>query len=361
MRETGGEFLLMHHEDLHRLLYKLATSVGVRVDLNTSVVAIHQGTEALPNPSATLSTGEVVTADFLIGADGPRSMVREVVLDRDDDAEPDFLTVYTTTIPGSKMKDDPELRRCLESDEWPIWMGDYRSVCGHPVRSNQDFALHIYSHEGDRTPLTGEETWEDLVSVDSLDFSDHGATVQKLMKLAPFLLRTRLMKRPQGIDNWIDATGRIVLIGEAAHPWQPGGTHGPSIAVEDAVVFGSLFSRLSTWSQVPSFLSAYQELREARCKEVKISDISNAQMVAMPPGPERDARDEDMQKNSADEWDEGTTKQNFEEMAWVFGYNAPDAAEEWWVNWGRFSDAVRGSSAVKHMSVALQMTTVETD
>ncbi|PCH44468.1 FAD/NAD(P)-binding domain-containing protein [Wolfiporia cocos MD-104 SS10] len=360
MRETGGEFLLIHHEDLHRLLYELATSAGVRVDLNTSVTAIQQGTEALPNPSATLSTGETVTADFIIGADGPRSMVRNVVLNREDEAQPDFLTVYTTTIPGSEMRKDPDLSKWLDSDEWPIWMGTHRSVCGHPVRSKQDFAVHIYSHEGDQNPPTGEETWEDVISIDELDISNHGPRVQKLLKLAPFLLRTRLMKRPEGIDDWVDSTGRIVLVGESAHPWQPGGTHGPSIAVEDAVVFGSLFERLSSWEQVPSFLSAYQELREARCAEVKASDIRNAQMVAMPPGPARDARDEDMRKNSADEWDEGTTKQNFEEMAWVFGYDARDAADEWWVNWGRFSESARQGINIKHLSVGLETLTVET-
>lgn len=118
------------HEDLHRLLYKLAKSAGVRVDFDTEVTAVHQGTEKVPNPSVTLANGEVITADFLIGADGPRSIVRPVVLGRPDNAEPTILTVYTTTIPGDKMREDPEMKRWLESDDWPIWMGAHRSICG---------------------------------------------------------------------------------------------------------------------------------------------------------------------------------------------------------------------------------------
>ncbi|KZT07570.1 FAD/NAD(P)-binding domain-containing protein [Laetiporus sulphureus 93-53] len=359
MRETGGDFLLMHHEDLHRMLHKLAKSAGVRIDCGTSVVAVHQGTGNSPSPSVSLSTGEQVTADIVIGADGPRSLVRNVVVGDADDAQPDFLTVYTTTIPGSEMRKDPELLKLLESDEWPIWMGSHRSVCAHPVRAKQDYAMHIYSHTGDSSCTGEDETWEEEVPVSSISFDDHAPIVKKLLGLAPFLLRTRLKKRSHEIEDWADETGRIVLIGEAAHPWQPGGTHGPSIAVEDAVVFGSLFCRLSTWEQVPSFLSAYQELRQNRCNEVKKSDLSNAVMVAMPPGPERDARDADMRKKNADEWDEGTMKRNFEEMAWVFGYVAQDDADEWWVNWGRLSDSVRGSFDVKHLSVALDMKTVE--
>ncbi|KAH9840023.1 FAD/NAD(P)-binding domain-containing protein [Rhodofomes roseus] len=360
MRELGGDFLLMHHEDLHRLLYTLATSAGVRVDFNTEVVAVHQGTEQVPNPSVSLLNGEVVTADFLIGADGPRSIVRKAVLGREDNAEPSFLTVYTTTIPGEKMREDPEMRRWLDSDDWPIWMGNNRSICAHPVRGHKDFGLHIYSWEGDVDPLAGEETWEDLVPVDTLDYSTHAPIVQKLLSFAPHLIRTRLMRRPEYEDDssdegsrWSDHTSRIVLIGESAHPWQPGGTHPVSIALEDAALFGTLFSRLTSWSQLPSFLAAYQELREERCAVVKASDIKNARMVAMPLGPGRDARDVDMRKSSADEWDEGTTKENFEEMAWVFGYVATDEADEWWVNWGRYSQEARGGE--KHTSFSWQM------
>ena len=88
---------------------------------------------------------------------------------------------------------------------------------------------------------------------------------------------------------------------------------------------------------------------------MKASDIKNARMVAMPPGPTRDARDADMRKDSADEWDEGTTKENFEEMAWVFGYVASDEADEWWINWGRYAQEAKGGEEVKHMSFGFQM------
>lgn len=128
-----------------------------------------------------------------------------------------------------------------------------------------------------------------------------------------------------------------------------------SVALEDAVLFGTLFTRLTSWTQLPSFLSAYQELREERCAVVKASDIKNARMVAMPPGPGRDARDADMRKSSADEWDEGTTKENFEEMAWVFGYVASDEADEWWINWGRYAQEAKDGEEVKHMSFGFQM------
>lgn len=36
--------------------------------------------------------------------------------------------------------------------------------------------------------------------------------------MAPHLIRTNFMARKDGIDDWVDATGRIVLLGDAAHP-----------------------------------------------------------------------------------------------------------------------------------------------
>lgn len=115
------------------------------------------------------------------------------------------------------------------------------------------------------------------------------------------------------------------------------------MAVEDAVVLGSLFSHLRTAEQIPPFLSAYQELRQRRCDLVKLADIGNAQMVSMPDGPAAEARDADM-RHRKDEWDEGTLKSQFEEIAEIFLYDAGDAAEEWWVNWGRFSQNARDQS-----------------
>ena len=44
------------------------------------------------------------------------------------------------------------------------------------------------------------------------------------------------------------------------------------MAAEDAVVLGSLFSHLSTLDQIPSFLNAYQELRQKRCELVNMGD-----------------------------------------------------------------------------------------
>ncbi|KAI0630781.1 FAD/NAD-P-binding domain-containing protein [Trametes polyzona] len=341
MAETGGDFLMMHHDDIIRVLYTLATDAGATVDLHTEVTAIQQGSDEIPNPSVTLANGDVLTADMIIGADGYRSIVREVVLEDEDLVKPGGLTLYTGVVSGEDMLKDPELRPFLLSDEWPIWMGPHRSMCGHPVHAKKDYMFHVYSwYNKEKQDQEAEESWDDVFPTEKLNIEGHAPIAQRLIKLAPHLLRTRFMTRPSGIEDWVDASGRIVLLGDAAHPSFPGGSHPASMALEDAVVFGSLFSHLRTLDQIGTFTGAYQELRQRRCEFVKLADIANAQLVAMPDGPQAAARDEDMRRRK-DEWDEGTLKAQFEEIAEIFGYDAGDAAEEWWVNWGRFSEGAR--------------------
>lgn len=96
--------------------------------------------------------------------------------------------------------------------------------------------------------------------------------------------------------------------------------------MEDAVVIGKLFSHLTSLDQIPSFLHAFEEIRQARVAHVKIREASNAAFVRMPPGPEQDRRNADL-RLARQEWDDGALKTEFEGLAELFGYDAYDAAE----------------------------------
>ena len=133
----------MQHEDIIQLLYKLATDAGAKVHFNSEVTSIHQGSDAVPNPSVSLASGEVFTADILIGADGSRSMVREVVLDEDDDAKPGGLTVYTSIVDAELMHDDPELRALLDADEVRLNARHDSCACTHRTASSPSGCHHI--------------------------------------------------------------------------------------------------------------------------------------------------------------------------------------------------------------------------
>ncbi|KAI0091408.1 FAD/NAD-P-binding domain-containing protein [Irpex rosettiformis] len=333
MNETGGDFLLMAHSDVHRIVYQLAIEAGVRIDFGAKVTEVSPGD---PRPSVTLANGEVVTADVVVGADGPRSIVRPVVVgEEEDDPEPEGVTVFGATVPASWMETDPQLSKMIKQSAWPLIVGTNRSICAHPIRNYKQFSLMIHwPDEEAGTPENAMESWYDVVPTKTLDYSTLAPVWQKMMKGVSCLWRTRSMLRPEA-EYWVDESERIVLMGEAAHPAYAGCSHGASMAIEDAVVLGKLFSFLSSPAQIPNFLHAFEEIRQQRVKDVRIREASNAAFVRMPPGPEQDARNTHF-RMARGEWDDGALKTEFEGLAVLFGYDAYDAAAEWWVEWGQF-------------------------
>jgi salicylate hydroxylase len=105
------------------------------------------------------------------------------------------------------------------------------------------------------------------------------------------------------------------------------------MALEDAVVFGTLFSHLTSITQIPVFLSAYEELRIARTVKVKSNDVSDAIFARMPSGTIRDVWNKFV-RHARDDWNNEILRSEFDSLAMLFGYDAYDAAEVYLTHFG---------------------------
>jgi salicylate hydroxylase len=76
------------------MLYKLATSTGTKVTYDASVTTVSVDEDA-QTARALLANGEIMEADIIIGADGYRSTVRDVVTNRDNEGTPSGTSVLT--------------------------------------------------------------------------------------------------------------------------------------------------------------------------------------------------------------------------------------------------------------------------
>lgn len=83
--------------------------------------------------------------------------------------------------------------------------------------------------------------------------------------------------------------------------------------VEDAAVLAKLFSHLQSYDQISEFLYAFQDLRRPRRAMVLAVGAASFEMY--------DDKD-------SDESPEQT------EIRVVFGYDAENEADNWWVTWG---------------------------
>ncbi|KAK6988778.1 hypothetical protein R3P38DRAFT_3442898, partial [Favolaschia claudopus] len=75
LRETQGEFLFGHLADLRKMMYAVAVDQGATVRLATTAVSVDPERHAV-----TLGSGETLTADVVIGADGAFGLVRPMLL-----------------------------------------------------------------------------------------------------------------------------------------------------------------------------------------------------------------------------------------------------------------------------------------
>ncbi|KAJ7906859.1 hypothetical protein B0H13DRAFT_1880172 [Mycena leptocephala] len=125
----------------------------------------------------------------------------------------------------------------------------------------------------------------------------------------------------------------MVVIGDAAHTITIHATHNSSIAVEDGFALGRIFSHATSRDQIPYLLHGYQEVRHVRCIKTEASELQALTTITLPPGPERDRRNEQFSislQNAEDMSDEvlAATWENYLDQ---FNYNANDAVDEWWL------------------------------
>lgn len=130
----GAPYYHVHRADLHKLVYDL-TSSSSRVELRLSSTVASVDPVPKPKVSVTLTTGEVIHGDMIIGADGVKSIVRNVVVGRPDHAEAAGDAAYRAIIPTEVMLKDPDLKPFADIPEMTAWMGPKRHVMTYCIVS----------------------------------------------------------------------------------------------------------------------------------------------------------------------------------------------------------------------------------
>lgn len=128
-RDYAAPYYHIHRADLHKLLHDLV-SPHVTILLGSAVVGCDPNAAS---PSVTLESGERMIADLIIGADGVKSYIQEVVLGKPNAVELTGDAVYRMTIPTPLMMQDPELREFVEYPQMTAWMGPLRCLVTYPI------------------------------------------------------------------------------------------------------------------------------------------------------------------------------------------------------------------------------------
>jgi len=342
MRELGANYHYMHYQDLYNMLYNAAVNAGVNICFSEQVVNVETDLECA---RVILADRTIVEADLIIGADGPNSFVRKTLFG-DGPVKFEGHTVFTGVIPMELIKNDIELSSLCRSDraEWPIWVGSSRHSEGALVRDETEFALHIF-YPNDELSAADDSCWEDK-PVPGRPPKTINSKLQRLVDMCPEMRRQKLIIR-EGPEEWTDDSGKIILIGQAAHPIHPCWILSCVVHLEDAETLGTLLSRITDLDQLPGLLEGFQEVRERQTDHIR--DTAWKETVGslwLPPSPARDVRDEALRRVDDDsDWDDAQMRQQFDGFYAALGYNAREAAEDWWMTWGLLRERSKGRPA----------------
>jgi len=258
----GAPYLHLHRADL---LDVLIAQVRRRQRDTIRLNAVCSGYENGKNGvSAKLETGETLTADLLIGADGIHSNIRTQMLGA---VQPDFTgnIAWRAVIPMDELGDlVPPPTAC-------VWVGARRHAVTYRLRGGT-LANFVGVVEDDT--WTSESWTEQGRKEDALrDFDGWHPIVTNMIERAHAHYRWALFDRPP-LDRWAD--GRAVLLGDACHPTLPFQAQGAVMAIEDGFLLAKLCS--DTPQDLDGALKTYFDTRQPRTSRVQAASRSNARL-----------------------------------------------------------------------------------
>lgn len=206
----------------------------------------------------TFADGSTEIADFVIGADGVNSKVREILLGPE---EPIYSgdVVYRGLFPIELLDGFKPEDHC----KW--WYDTWRYVIIYYISASRKEAYFI---AGSREAVWGQSTFapRQVSSKHLMDlYRDFHPNVARVLKAAPEVNRWPILERPP-LPLW--SRGRIVVLGDACHPMKPFMGQGGSIALEDAAMFARCLHETGPGDFRTAFL-LYEANRADRTRRVQ--------------------------------------------------------------------------------------------
>ena len=248
----GAPYWVIHRADLHGVLLA-AVRNDPRIDLclGEAVDQISQ-TESGVTITTTASSGATThDGDMLLGADGVWSTVRDRALGLPG-ADYSGRTAWRATMPIDAVA--PEHR-----ESSAVWFGKDAHLVHYPVHAGKSFNIVAVIAEpwceiGWSAPASREVLLE--------RFDDWPRAARDLLGLPDTWLKWALCGMPTG-HPW--QSGRVALLGDAAHAMLPFAAQGAAMAIEDAAVLASV---LTNAPDIPSALTRYEAERRPRVERV---------------------------------------------------------------------------------------------
>ncbi|KAF2792924.1 FAD/NAD(P)-binding domain-containing protein [Melanomma pulvis-pyrius CBS 109.77] len=252
-----------HRGDYHDVFLEWVRRRDIPVRMGSEVVAFE---DTDPQPIITLKSGEKLSADIIIAADGIKSLARPLVLGFSDDPVSSGYACFRAFFkPTSAQRSDPKINKYMREDCVNFWIGPDTHVVQNTLRNGEEFNW-ILTHKDDGDV---PESWfqpGDMNEVRRL-VKDLDKDVRGIVEATESCLDWKICYR-EPLPTWISPhSHRIALLGDSCHAHLPTSAQGASQAVESAGVLAVCLGLVEGHGEVKIATRCYEKLRFGRTRE----------------------------------------------------------------------------------------------
>ncbi len=295
-RLYGAHCYVAHRADLLAMLQRALPAQQLRLD-HRCVAVTQTGDGAHLVFSHQDDERSEVACDVVIGADGIHSVIREAIAPAAD-VRFSGLCAYRCLVPADEA---PQMAlRPVQT----LWLGPEQHFVHYPISGGRWVNIVAIVPAGDwRT-----ESWtaDGRVADLSAAFIGWDGRLQQLIASATETKRWALYDRSP-LERW--STGRISLLGDAAHAMLPFFAQGAAQSIEDAAVLADCLRGADRDTVAPA-LQHYERIRAPRASEVQLMSRGREIRNHLPDGPEQHQRDSELASGDP-----------LRQSAWLYGHD----------------------------------------
>ncbi|KAI1266910.1 hypothetical protein F5Y18DRAFT_351959 [Xylariaceae sp. FL1019] len=255
-----------HRGELHEVVFKYARDeLGIPIHLGQKIGSYFEDEN---EAGVVLENGDKITADVVVAADGVRSRARKIVLGYEDKPKSSGYAVWRAWFSNEDMLADTLTSQyCENGDTFNGWIGPDMHFLFSTIKNGSDCCwvlTHPDVHDID-------ESWSFPGKLSEVQdaVEDWDPMCWRIISKTPEdrVVDWKLVYRDP-LPTWVSPKARIVLLGDAAHPFLPTSAQGATQALEDGVCL-AICLRRGTKEKVPESIRAHEKIRYDRVRETQ--------------------------------------------------------------------------------------------
>jgi salicylate hydroxylase/6-hydroxynicotinate 3-monooxygenase len=259
----GAPYLCMHRADLHDAL---ASAVPAEtIHLSKKLTGLDQAGGVV---TLRFEDGSTAQADAVVGADGVHSIVRDIIVG--PDAPIHKGRIAYRAVFDAKLLDGFDIGPSRTK-----WWGRDRHIVIYYTTKAKSELYFVTSVPEDASWMT-RESWSAKGDVKELRaaYADFHQDVRNVLNACPDCHKWAILER-EPLRRWSD--GRVVLLGDSAHPMTPYMAQGAATSIEDAAILARCLKAVES-DDVEGAFKRYEAHRKPRTSVVQAISSANTWM-----------------------------------------------------------------------------------